>query len=53
MINKFSGFLNTIIKSKLDKDTKKSILKGIEYFLEHTQVEGTRDGIKVTFKKKI
>jgi len=51
--NKFTSLLNKLVKSKIDKDTKKSILDEIEYLLEHTEIEGTRDGIKITFKKKI
>ena len=53
IINKFTEFINKVIRSNIDKDTKQTILKVLKYGFEHTEIEGTRDGFKVKFKTKI
>jgi len=59
LINKFTVLLKRFLGGYLyiDYDTdpkiEYKIFKSLDYIIEHTQIEGTKDGIKITFKKEI
>ena len=49
MTNKFVVFL----KNSVTQELKAEIIKGLAFLLGNIEVEGTRDGVKVVFKKKL
>ncbi len=38
---------------KIDTPTRYKLLSGLEWILTHLEIEGTKDGVKVAFKKEI
>ena len=56
LANKLAKFVDKLINSKsetITSESKQSILQIVGYLFENTEITGVKDGIKITFKKKI